>query len=68
MPRLKRIRDELVKPFNAPEPRRCDLTATVELAVDFYTWRLLVRRRRLSRRAAIQLMSRLVIAAAHDGG
>jgi AcrR family transcriptional regulator len=67
-PGLKRIREELVNPFDASQPRRRDLTATVELAVDFCTWRLLVRRRRLSRKAAIELMSRLVIAAARDGG
>ena len=64
MPGLKRIRDELVRSFDAPDAKRRELTAAIDLAINFCTWRLLVRKRRLSQRAAVELMARLVAASA----
>jgi len=63
-PGLARIRDALVGQIPVADDRRRELVAATELAIDFATWRLLVRRRRLSRRRAAELMTRLVIAAA----
>jgi hypothetical protein len=62
-PGLARIRDALVADLSVVEDRRRELMAAVELATDFATWRLLVRRRRLGRRRAAELMTRLVLVA-----
>jgi AcrR family transcriptional regulator len=63
-PGLARIRDALVAELPVAKDRRRELVAAAELAIDFATWRTLVRRRRLGRRRAAELMTRLVIAAA----
>jgi AcrR family transcriptional regulator len=63
-PGLARIRDALVAELPVVKDRRRELVAAAELAIDFATWRTLVRRRRLGRRRAAELMTRLVIAAA----
>jgi AcrR family transcriptional regulator len=63
VPGIARIRDTLVAPFAATGERKRELSAAVELAVDFATWRTLVRRRRLGRRRAVELMTLLVMAA-----
>jgi AcrR family transcriptional regulator len=55
-PGLGRIRDDLAGGFPIPKDRRRELLAAVELAIAFDTWRLLVRKRRLPRRTAVQLM------------
>jgi AcrR family transcriptional regulator len=62
-PGLARIRDALVAELPVPKDRRRELVAAAELAIDFATWRTLVRRRRLGRGRAAELMTRLVIAA-----
>jgi AcrR family transcriptional regulator len=67
-PGLARIRDALVADLPVVEDRRRELMAAVELATDFATWRLLVRRRRLGRRRAAELMTRLVLAAGTGPG
>jgi AcrR family transcriptional regulator len=63
-PGLARIRDALVAELPVAKDRRRELVAAAELAIDFATWRTLVRRRRLGRRRAAELMTRLVMAAA----
>ena len=65
-PGLARIRDALVSELPAAKDRHRELVAATELAIDFATWRLLVRKRRLSRRRAAELMTRLVLVAAES--
>jgi AcrR family transcriptional regulator len=63
-PALAQVRHQLVNGLSAPKDCRRELAAAVALATDFWTWRLLVRRRRLARRTAVELVTRLVAAAA----
>lgn len=63
-PGLRRVRDALLKAVSPDGDRSRELVAAVELAAAFETWRLLVRRRRLSRRAAVDLMAAFVTHAA----
>jgi AcrR family transcriptional regulator len=63
-PGLARIRDALVADLAVAKDRRREVVAATELAIDFATWRTLVRQRRLGRRRAAELMTRLVLAAA----
>jgi AcrR family transcriptional regulator len=60
-PGLARIRDDLASGFAVSKDRRRQLLAAVELAIAFDTWRLLVRKRRLPRRTAVELVARLVM-------
>jgi AcrR family transcriptional regulator len=59
-PALALIRDALAGGFPVAKGRRRELLAAVELAIAFDTWRLLVRKRRLPRRTAVELMVALV--------
>jgi AcrR family transcriptional regulator len=65
-PGLARIRDALVSELPVAKGRHRELVAATELAIDFATWRLLVRKRRLSRRRAADLMTRVVLVAAES--
>lgn len=58
-----RMRDRLAVGFPARGRRRERLLAAVDLALDFYTWRLLVRRRSLTQDQAVELMVELVVCA-----
>lgn len=54
-PRLARMREVLAAPFRARGRRRARIEAAVDLALDFRSWQLLVRRRGLSTEDAIEV-------------
>lgn len=58
-----RIRDALADGLAPHGRRRERLLAAIDLALDFYTWRLLVRRRGLTQEQAVELMVELLACA-----
>jgi AcrR family transcriptional regulator len=57
----RRAVEILAEPFHPTPGERPALEAGLALALDFETWRLLVHSRRLSERAAINLVSKVVL-------
>ncbi len=59
-------RDVVTRAFRLRGARRARLSAAIELALDFETWRTLVQRRSMDPSAAIDLLVHMVQAASHE--
>ncbi len=59
-------RDVVTRAFRLRATRRARLSAAVELALDFETWRTLVQRRSMDPSAAVDLLVHMVQAASHE--
>jgi hypothetical protein len=56
VPYLVAVRDLLAEGWEVGDDRRKRLLATIKLAIDFHTWRSLVRASGLSREEAVESM------------